>query len=111
MEFVNNFFTKKVTTILSWSIIIRIYNLFLKYNKLQEELFKKASECEKHTVKITTLCEEIKTLRERDLRDIKDTIETKEEKIYDAIRFRDKAFIGLVSGVLIYIFYELMKLI
>ena len=88
-----------------------IHDLFLKYNKLQEELFKKASECEKHTVKITTLCEEIKTLRERDLRDIKDTIETKEEKIYDAIRFRDKAFIGLVSGVLIYIFYELMKLI
>ena len=88
-----------------------IHDLFLKYNKLQEELFKKASECEKHTIKITTLCEEIKTLRERDLRELKRSVKEKEEKIYDAIRFRDKALVSLSVGVLIYVIVELIKLI
>lgn len=31
MEFANNFFTKKVTAIPLWPIIVRIYNLFLKH--------------------------------------------------------------------------------
>ena len=88
-----------------------IHDLFLKYNKLQEELYSKIAECQTHTVKIKTLCEEIKTLRESDLKEIKRSIKEKEEKIYDTIKFRDKAFIGLASGVLVYVFYELIKLL
>jgi len=88
-----------------------IHDLFIKYNKLQEELYNKIAECQTHTVKIKTLCEEIKALKERDLKDIKRSIREKEEKIYDTIRFRDKAFITLASGVLIYVFYELIKLL
>jgi len=88
-----------------------IHDLFIKYNKLQEELYNKIAECQTHTVKIKTLCEEIKALKERDLRDIKDMIRTKEKEIHDTIRFRDKAFVTLASGVLIYVFYELIKLL
>ena len=88
-----------------------IHDLFIKYNKLQEDLYGKIAECQAHTIKIKTLCEEIKALKERDLRDIKDMIRTKEKEIHDTIRFRDKAFVTLASGVLIYVFYELIKLL
>ena len=88
-----------------------IHDLFVKYNKLQEELYGKIAECQTHTIKIKTLCEEIKALKERDLRDVRDMIKTKEKEIHDTIRFRDKAFITLASGVLIYVFYELIKLL
>ena len=88
-----------------------IHDLFVKYNKLQEDLYEKIGECQAHTIKIKTLCKEIKALKERDLRDVKDMIRTKEKEIHDTIRFRDKVFITLASGVLIYVFYELIKLL
>jgi len=69
-----------------------IHDLFAKYNKLQEEMYEKMSQCQAHTIKIKTLCDEIRELK-------------------DAIKFRDKALIGLGSGVLIYIIVELIKLI
>jgi len=69
-----------------------IHDLFSKYNKLQEEMYNKIAQCQSHTVKIKTLCEEIRELK-------------------DAIKFRDKALITLGSGVLIYIIVELIKLI
>jgi len=69
-----------------------IHDLFTKYNKLQEEMYNKIAQCQSHTVKIKTLCDEIRELK-------------------DAIKFRDKALIGLGSGVLIYIIVELIKLI
>jgi len=69
-----------------------IHELFTKYNKLQKEMYEKMNQCQTHTVKIRTLCDEIRELK-------------------DAIKFRDKALIGLGSGVLIYIIVELIKLI
>jgi len=69
-----------------------IHDLFTKYNKLQEEMYNKIAQCQSHTVKIKTLCDEIRELK-------------------DAIKFRDKALIALGSGVLIYIIVELIKII
>ena len=69
-----------------------IHDLFTKYNKLQEEMYNKIAQCQSHTVKIKTLCDEIRELK-------------------DAIKFRDKALIGLGTGVIVYIIIELIKLI
>ena len=69
-----------------------IHDLFTKYNKLQEEMYNKIAQCQSHTIKIKTLCDEIRELKE-------------------AIKFRDKALIGLGTGVIVYIIIELIKLI